>query len=194
MPKESAELMAMVFIAPTVLLSVCPTMPTPPQYTWLASSMIAVRCPCPFANWNGRHVPSSHVPPRQSWPQLPQFFASVVLSTHVSPQIVVPVSVQSDRQIPLTHVAVPPTGAVQAGVQELGAPPLPALPLSPPGLDTLAPPPFPPAAAALPPVAAPIPPVPVVPPTATIPPDEVFDPPAPCAPPVLAFPLPPVPM
>src|SRR5438105_8753388 len=65
------------------------------------SSELAEQCPVPErqAELGTTHLPAEQVTPAllatlgsvvQSWPQLPQFFASVVVETHVVPQSVIP--------------------------------------------------------------------------------------------------------
>lgn len=58
-------------------------------------------------------TPVAPVPTTQARPQLPQLFASELVSTHAPPHNVRPAG-QRATHMPVTHAAVPPDGATHA--------------------------------------------------------------------------------
>jgi hypothetical protein len=91
------------------------------------SSGLVEQCPVPerHAELGTTHLLAEQVTPAllatlgsvvQSWPQLPQFFTSVVVEMHVVPQRVIPVG-HCMPHAPAWQVALPPPGAGQTLAQ-----------------------------------------------------------------------------
>lgn len=60
--------------------------------------------PTPDTTTAAWHSPPLHVPPRQSWPQEPQFLASVARTTQELPQVVLEQPQLPDEQVfPFAH-------------------------------------------------------------------------------------------
>jgi hypothetical protein len=92
-------------------------MPHPPQL--LASFCVSTqRTPPPFAQFMipvpmQRHMPPEHAEPTgHEVPHAPQLRESVIVSTHVPPQLVI-VPAHIDAHVPATHTGVVPLHTVE---------------------------------------------------------------------------------
>src|ERR1035441_4328967 len=74
------------------------------------------------ANTYGVHSPPTHVPPRQSRVQVPQWFVVLLRSKHVPPQLVVPVSQPCPESI-----VVDVSGVEGSGVEVSGGASIPVV-------------------------------------------------------------------
>src|SRR4051812_2659602 len=67
--------------------------PTSSQYTLPPPTAMPQRSCFAEAIATTGHIEAAHAPPWQSWPQAPQFLASLVVSTQALPQIIMPAPV-----------------------------------------------------------------------------------------------------